>query len=186
MVTEVFWRWRKPVDDEKSCKSMRYPTHPAIYSLIHTSQDGRSWIQLLIVSSHYIYHCIHKPLFISLLSHVYYILTIPKVKSWRKSYNNKIHWPLIIFNLFIMLNIGVYLWTDLMLIETQALTLSIVTLSLYKRDGHQLVLVMICSSHRLITKQSQVLKVCLKLVFLDGVILINQLYFFLSYFGSWL
>lgn len=39
-VSDVFWRLCKPVKDD-SMESMRRPTHPAIYSLIHTSKDRR-------------------------------------------------------------------------------------------------------------------------------------------------
>jgi hypothetical protein len=40
MVSDVFWRLCKPVNDD-SWESMRRPTHSAIFSLIHTSKDRR-------------------------------------------------------------------------------------------------------------------------------------------------
>ncbi|KAG1125552.1 hypothetical protein G6F38_013816 [Rhizopus arrhizus] len=45
MVSDVFWRLCKPVNDD-SWESMRRPTHSAIFSLIHTSKDRRRLCEL--------------------------------------------------------------------------------------------------------------------------------------------
>ncbi|KAI7850996.1 hypothetical protein BDC45DRAFT_559718 [Circinella umbellata] len=48
MASDVFWRLCKPVDDD-SWESMGHPTHPAIFSLIHTIDEERQLIVIEVV-----------------------------------------------------------------------------------------------------------------------------------------
>jgi hypothetical protein len=39
MVTEAFWRLRRPANDGEFCEMKRRPSHPCIYSLIDITND---------------------------------------------------------------------------------------------------------------------------------------------------